>query len=368
MTENDEEEEEGTKVRGRPNAYFASLRDEVAPDPRDAVDTYGATFRGVPAPGHGGSQHVQPEETLGSADLCWCGLPKNHLWPGKAFGAKHPKEGIMSDTHIDRRVLTGYNRKVADLVIQAVNHRGLRYRLAKNSLILYPNDDSRPFTVYARATDKQLRDFGAWYTKHAMTDTSKAVQPETVAALAAQVNNPEEHPPPKKEKAPVPAPPKAEPPSPVTGPDEDEWVPYLQAKDGEPHEFIQQNGKGRVRCGLCVGTETAWEGVPMGVGGHVRMRHTDKSDLFSEDAINKRTETRRLHNLQAEVSKAIDLLVKSVDYKGETVYIAELEAEIQRLKAENQQLRKDCEAGATAVARANEAEARLALIQEAFQA
>lgn len=29
--------------------------------------------------------------TLGSMDVCWCGEPRNHDWPGKTEGERHPR-------------------------------------------------------------------------------------------------------------------------------------------------------------------------------------------------------------------------------------------------------------------------------------
>lgn len=34
----------------------------------------------------------QPLPTLGSGDHCWCGLPKNHDWPGRDDGQPHPHD------------------------------------------------------------------------------------------------------------------------------------------------------------------------------------------------------------------------------------------------------------------------------------
>lgn len=34
---------------------------------------------------------VGPHEGLGAVDLCWCGEPSGHDWPGKAEGLPHPR-------------------------------------------------------------------------------------------------------------------------------------------------------------------------------------------------------------------------------------------------------------------------------------
>jgi hypothetical protein len=33
----------------------------------------------------------EPQDTLGSRAVCWCGEPFDHEWPGKSDGAEHPK-------------------------------------------------------------------------------------------------------------------------------------------------------------------------------------------------------------------------------------------------------------------------------------
>jgi hypothetical protein len=44
-----------------------------------------------------------PQETLGSREVCWCGQPQNHEWPGKSDGAEHPKAaGARSAEHLGR--------------------------------------------------------------------------------------------------------------------------------------------------------------------------------------------------------------------------------------------------------------------------
>lgn len=366
----EEEEEQASSTKGRPNSYFAHLRDE---DP----DAYDARFRAVPSPGRGGAKHVGPEQTLGTEEFCWCSQPAGHDWPGKDSGVPHPTEGELAEQpYIQRKSLSAYHRNLADLLVQAVNHRGCRYRTGKNSIILYPPDGSEPYTVHARSSDRQVKTFAAWYEKHviaplfaeAATDTEGSASTEELTRLAQQVNDPVEHPDPPKVKAPTPAPPakKAAPPRSVTEPGG--WGPYVN-RENEQHEHVEHDGHGHFRCRTCLGTESAWSGEVNGVGGHVRMWHRDRSGLYTPEAEQKRAESRARNAVENEVKVAMRALariigVETVDPKK----IRDLEAEVRSLREENGRLKRGGADVDAANRRADEAEARLALIQEAMRA
>ena len=179
--DDEDEEEKAARSNSGQNAYFAS-----------------PAFRGLPSPPHGGTQTVTADQTLGLIDLCWCGGPKNHDWPGKNLGAPHPREeepqvATQEELVLGRRDLRAYHRDLQDLVITATTRLGCTFRLGRNNVILYPPDGSPPFTVHARNSQRQVESTKLWLAKH----TSDPSEPkrEDLEVLAKRVNNPDEHPP-----------------------------------------------------------------------------------------------------------------------------------------------------------------------------
>jgi hypothetical protein len=59
-----------------------------------------------------------PQETLGSRDVCWCGAPQNHNWPGREDGSPHPKERQERNMADDFEVRTAED--VTDEVLEIV--------------------------------------------------------------------------------------------------------------------------------------------------------------------------------------------------------------------------------------------------------
>src|SRR5215510_7678716 len=147
--EDDEDDLETPKSgrRGRPSSYFSDRN----------PDNFSGSFRGTrPAP-HGGQASVRPEDTAGSHDLCWCGLPFDHDWPGKAEGSRHPRKepttmaAPASDEvpRIERRALRAYHADLVDVITTAVNEYHVKYRVTSRSVILFPPDGSAPYTIHA---------------------------------------------------------------------------------------------------------------------------------------------------------------------------------------------------------------------------
>lgn len=251
-----------------------------------------------------------------------------------------------TNAHLERKLLRAYHRKLQDFIIRATNVDGLKYRLNKNSIVLYPPDDSLPMTIYARNHERQVRSINQWYAKHgpqqvhvpAIDVTDEPEDGEEVEALAEWVEA-------------VQGPDEVKPdPDPV----DEHWSQYI-GSDGEPVQNFETDGAW-YRCTLCKGTDSEYiSDMIIGIGGHIRMNHTDTSDLFTPEARLKALDTRRFNRLSRQVTEALDILVKSVDYQQHNTAA---ERKIARLEAENAELRR----------KLGEAEARLALLREAMGA
>ena len=71
---------------------------------------------------------------------------------------------------------------------------------------------------------------------------------------------------------------------------EEPWVPYV-GSDGEPNEFFETDGT-TIRCKVCNGTESAYEtDNPRGIGGHIRIRHRDTTNMYDTEARAKALES-----------------------------------------------------------------------------
>lgn len=298
----------------------------------------------------GGTQNVWPSQTLGDTEHCWCGDLIDHEWPGKDKGAPHPHdhEGMQQvvvveqqsdDGRIGKGDLRGYHATLKSFLIQCINHDGLAWRVQQNSILLYPPDGTQPVTVHCRNNDGQMRSLKQWYAAHVegVKVEPGEVGEAVVAQLAEQINDPKEHP--------------------VRNP-EPEWHPYLYG-DGEVSDWFESDGTS-VRCKVCVGTDTEYV-TPVsevrGLGGHVRMTHRPTESLRSPEALAKSVDSRRYNRLHEKVLVAVELLAETVGFTSDDTRIAGLEREIDRLKGELRTERM----------RADEAEARLKLMQEAFK-
>lgn len=436
----DDEEEKGSGPR--PNAYWQRVREGQEEEP----DNYGGSYRGVKAAPHGGQATVKPEDTIGSDDDCWCGKPAGHDWPGKAQGRKHPKEEAMKVIAgtLDRRDLRAYHQRLQDFVLQCVNDDELRYRMAKNSVILYPPDGTAPATVYARNSDRQVRQLQKWYLAHvlpsieaeqAKQESKTPATPEELAALAAAKNDPSEHPakrtrPTKSTELPAEAsttvdrPPvaptedkAAEPPAeqPTEGTEQTqqdvqrqratvaegypssgtrhvgkrrrdylaeiqaenrrvgEWRPYIRSDaDAGPSPNIETNGT-HIRCKLCIDTDhPLMSDNPRSAGGHNRIYHTDaKETLWNKETRKRAAKTVKEQHNRERLEEAVALIAKVLGADNPLTKIDALEKEVAALKKrlDAKPAVKDQSAEVAALTkRAEEAEARLALMREALSA
>lgn len=375
----EQEEENGGTSSGKPNAWWAKIREEQLEEQQG--DGYGGAYRGVkPAP-HGGSVTVHAEDTIGAETTCWCGQPLGHSWPGKTVGAKHPKVGTMSNPGVapdilDRRDLRAFHRRLQDFILVCISDDGLRYRQTKNGVILYPPDGSTPITVHARNTDRQIRQLQKWYLEHVYVEpkdekVEEKVDEEALRRLAEATNDPVEHPAtePKAEpeKAPEPEPfrptekvsdgpmRKQEPVSP-----NEEWVPLMREKEG-PSEFFVTNGT-QIRCirDECRGTDHEYIESVRSQGGHIRMYHTDTETLHGPDAKARAVATSRaIRQQRQKVMDAVEILIEAVGWEPP-------KPENEAALADWQHKYEAMEARALAAEKkAEELDAKLALIREA---
>jgi excisionase family DNA binding protein len=298
----------------------------------------------------GGSQTVYPSQTIGDLDHCWCGDVIDHDWAGKNSGAPHPHEHERTqqvvvvqqepgdERRIDRKNLKGYHGTLKDFITGCVNVDHLRYRLGRTETILYPPDESRPISVFARNNDSQMRSLRQWYAVH-VEPFKEVNMPEAVRHLAEAKNDPAEHPP-------------------VPEPDEnDGWVTYV-TDEGEEIPNFETNGEW-VRCRECQGKPTAYMSKSRrGIGGHNRMNHRDTESLRTPEARAKALDTRRYNRLRDQVIDAQKVLAVALgtpmtDPKQVGAMVTEMEQLREQVKAANK--------------RADDAEAKLALMREAFE-
>lgn len=395
-TPEEDEDEDNNGVVTKGNAFWGA-----GYHAREREDTFTGSFRGVPTIPHGGAAAVT-EPAHGSVDLCWCGLPLGHNWPGKAIGLRHPRKGQPvttgateeeAQTKIQRRSLRAYHADLADVIMAAVNDYQAKYRATNNGIVLFPPDGSQPYTIHARNSDRQVKGARMWFVRHCAStaDVKKAakkaakkaesgsVTTEELKELAATINS-EEHPVAEDAETPEADPetgpetgtePASEPATDestgsVTEPDsepeaEAEWVPYIpnKSKGGtEPHPHMETNGVD-VRC-----TIDGWVGKPVGVGGHVRTRHRDTNNFWGGEARAKAIETARVTKVSHQVAQAIEILQQAIG-----VDPAE-QAAMEQMLEENDRLRlrvAELEAqAADYTAKIADQEARMALAREAF--
>lgn len=346
----EDDDDDDRRTPGRPNAWWAAQREQ---------DNFGGAFRGVPAAPHGGSITVRPEDTIGGED-CWCGLLFNHYWPGKSQGLPHPRGEAMNAPDLNRSKLKAYHRSLQDFILLCIAD-GLRWKMLSNKVMLYPSDGTQAITVHARANENQLKSLQQWYAKHVYLEEQPAPEPpasdEQLAALAEAKNNPAEHPKPE----PKPAPPKQESGQPVVT-----WTPYVKA-DKSVSKSIQISSDGRIRCIKCKGTEHEFLAGRNSIGGHKRVYHSDTSTMYGSEARSKATETRQENKRHAKFEQLLDDMCKLFGYEliGDADQIEKLEQRITELEDRVASTLKERDA---AIARADEAQARLDLLKEALNA
>ena len=295
----------------------------------------------------GGAQYVYPSQTLGDEFHCWCGDLVDHDWEGKSKGAPHPHdhEGIQQVVvveqrterqvpewrRIERGALRGYHAALKAFLIKCINTDGLPWKPEQNSITVYPPDRTPAITVNCRNNDAQMRSLNVWYEAH-VKPYIEEVDENTVVALAEKVNDPVEHP--------------VRPAEP--------WTPYTHT-DGEVSEWFETDGT-TIRCRVCVGTDVAYETTideVRGLGGHVRMVHRETENMRTPEALAKATDSKRYNRLHAQVKVAVELLAETIGFTGGP----EQQQEITRLQ---HALEKETQ-------RANDLEARLRLMNEAFR-
>lgn len=355
-----EEEEEEKRTPGRPNAWWAEHKHDVE-EAQDRASTFDSAVRGVNQGPHGGQVTVPPEDVTGSIDYCWCGLPFDHDWPGKASGRKHPREmsempaSAGTQQRIERRQLRAYNDDLVDVIIEAVNGYGARYRMQKNGVVLFPPDGTQGITLNARANANQVKSARLWFLRHCVGvgEDGKPTNPlvADTEVLAEdhdrRVERVKEED--RAEGREVLEEMKQGPTSSVTEPEE--WVPYVHS-GGEVSEWFETDGT-IIRCKACIGKPTAYETTHdevRGLGGHVRMAHRETDNLRTQEALDKSVDSRRFNRLQKRVDDAIALLGGAAGTSAEDAKkIKDLE-----------------EAVRVQTKRADDAEARLALFREAL--
>ncbi len=367
----DDEDEEKKGTPGRPNAWWAEHKSDVV-EAGSRAATFDSAVRGVSQGPHGGSASVRPEDTKGSLTYCWCGLPFDHDWPGKERGRKHPRDvsGMTATAgstqqRIERRQLRAYNDDLVDVIVEAVNGYGARYRMQKNGIVLFPPDGTQGITMNARSGDRQVKQARLWFLRHCVGvgDDGKPTNPLVADAevltedherrLGKVIETTRE------EAAEQLAVMKSAPDlvaeqqaSSVTEPTEAEWVPYVDTA-GVENEFFETDGT-TLRCKVCKDTPDAYStNNSRGIGGHIRIRHRDNSTMYSPEARAKAQESRRSNKLTRQVEEAITTLSEAIGYTPPADT-----KELDKLRAENEVLRR----------RAEDAEARLQLMKEALGA
>jgi hypothetical protein len=346
VNEDDEEdEEEQAKPRGRPNAWWAEHKGDIE-ETKEQATTYDAGYRAVPRSRRGGEQTVHPDDVVGSMGYCWCGLPYDHDWPGKHPRLETSMTTAETGQRIERRQLRAYHDDLVDVITEAVNVYGARYRLQRNGILLFPPDGTQGITIAARHSARQVRSARLWFLRHcvgvgeegtAETEQAEAEQAQQEAEQAHQEELAEVH-----DIAPEQEP-------------EAEWRPYVTT-DGAEHPFFETNGT-LYRCKECLGTEHEYVTDHIrGIGGHVRMFHRDTENLRSPEALHKSTESKRYNKLTARVERAAEILDTALGRVADGGRVTELEAANRALQQENEDLRRQI----------GDMEARLALAREAF--
>ena len=364
--EDDDEEEKGTP--GRPNKWWAEHKGDVR-EAAEAAATYDGAVTATRQGTHGGEKNVTT--ATGSIDYCWCGLPFGHDWPGKDQNRKHPKEmsdmtttGATGQQRIERRQLRAYNDDIVDVITEAVNGYHARYRMQKNGIVLFPPDGTQGITLNARASARQVKSARLWFLRHCVGvgEDGEAINPlvsdvevlkedhdrrlgrvgeedrQEMRKVIDEIKTDPANDETSVTDVPEPEPEHVEP-----------WVPYV-GSDGEESEFYETDGT-IIRCKVCMGTDSAYEtDNARGLGGHIRTRHRDTTNLHSPEARAKATESKRLNRLTAEVRESIERMSKAINYSAPVD-----QTKVEALQAENAALRK----------RAEDAEAKLALIREA---
>jgi hypothetical protein len=197
------DDEEDDKDHSAQRAFFAGVFKE-----RESGGLgYTNAFRGIPLGKHGGQVNVKAEDTLGAEDLCWCGRPQGHSWPGKPK-KPHPRGDEMSAMADDRpylnpRDLRAFDRKVVRALCALVNEHGVEYRLSKGTAIILiaPHSTGQDLEERLRVSaQRKPEDSLRFIEKWAIRYVRPAKVEEAAATLAERFNDPTKKPHPKKEE------------------------------------------------------------------------------------------------------------------------------------------------------------------------
>jgi hypothetical protein len=230
-----------------------------------------------------------------------------------------------------------FSKKVATLVAQLVNDYGVRYRIQKDGghILMYNGEQQNgPHKVSAsRPEEDTLHWLNRWIDRNVPEYREREVTPATLKALAEAVNTTDTH---EVEEPQV---------------ESSKWAEHKHGfeTDGEVFRCLAKG------CGY---TRTDPRGLHLHALKHDKSRH--------RDALQQGTETRALKAEQKKimVSEALRLLADAHgmvvipkdehDSKG----LASAQAEVERLTAANEKLRKELD----------DTKARLDLIKQAMKA
>lgn len=192
----EEEETQEEKHKSGRSAFMAGFH-------RGEGDSFSGAFRGVPAPKRGGAQAVKDSDMpLGAEDLCWCGQPGGHDWPGKAQKRPHPRGEQMSAAtqekpYLNPRDLKAWDVKVVRALCALVNEYGVRYRLDKNQMHIFlfapgaADDTVSKFKASrSRPAEQTLKYVEQWAVKY----VRPAKVEEALPKLAEKFNDPTKKP------------------------------------------------------------------------------------------------------------------------------------------------------------------------------
>jgi hypothetical protein len=342
---------------------------------------HGSTGR--PAPPRGGVQRVIARDVIGAfpcwcqGELCWVDVKTGEQdWPGKRMGKPHPsrleqqvvaliKEGLDEMVHMQetltRDEVKKYPRAVGDLLMTLVNDCSIRCRVIDGGhLLLYPPDgQSRPFKVSSTRSEKATlgfieRQFIAAYDVKMPKKEKPVGEPTQTIAPATTEKVRVERPSPPVEARPLPVAP--------TEPDtKTVWTRAKHTRTGEPLEW-ETDGK-VFRCLVCKREGKEWTTeVRYAMTGHMRAAHNPEG-LHTPEARAKQAETRRLHRVQERVAEAVAILQDAAGLEGHDEKIEALEARIEEMAEALAQVTAERDA---ATKRADDAEARVALIRESL--
>ena len=251
---------------------------------------------------------------------------------------------------IERNHLRAYHKDIQDFLIKVVNHHHMECRVSRNAVLVYPPDGSAPITVYARNSDRQMRALQSWLDDlnsradlPGMTlglSEDQAMDISTANLLGDLIEAAPEND-----------------PLPVDGSVENEWEPWPGS------DLFEYNGV-LWRCKACLENGITYtRSKSKGIGGHVRMTHSDRTNLYTDEAQAKALWHKRYNVLNRRLEKAIELLTGEENTDPREV--VRLKAANTKLRQQNARLRERLERANQAKA---DAEARIALIRESLRA